>query len=180
MPLGQHVVEDYRKLGLSLKAHLVSFVRPELDFCKAVQAGQLLSTSDGAKIAVCGLVLVRQRPGSAKGVIFLTLEDESGTANVIVWTKTFEQYRSEVLGARLLLVRGKLQSHQGVIHLVAHHLEDKTSLLVALNKAHMPIQSFSRADEVLSPQSDRQTSKARVLSSLSVEQAVMSKGRNFC
>ena len=179
MPLGQHVVEDYRKLGLSLKAHPVSFVRPELDRCKAIQADGLLSTRDGAKVAVCGLVLVRQRPGSAKGVIFLTLEDESGTANVIVWTKTFEQYRSEVLGARLLLVRGKLQSHQGVIHLVAQHLEDKTSLLGALNEAHMPIQSFSRADEVRSPQSDRRTSKARVLSSLNIEQAVMPKGRNF-
>ncbi len=179
MPLGQHVVEDYRKLSLSLKAHPVSFVRDQLTKAKAIKAEKLLTTPNNSHVAICGLVLIRQRPGSANGVIFLTIEDETGVANVIVWTNIFEQYRSEVLGARLLLVRGKLQSHQGVIHVVAQRLEDQTQLLSRLNEAHSSIQSFSRADEVRSPQSDRRTSKARVLSSLTVEQAVMPKGRNF-
>jgi error-prone DNA polymerase len=90
--------------------------------------------ASGRRADVAGLVLVRQRPGSAKGVIFMTLEDETGVANVIVWPKTFERYRSLVLGSRLVRVSGRLQNEMGVIHVVADRIEDLTPLIGELEK----------------------------------------------
>ena len=179
MFLGQHVVEDYRTLGMSLKSHPIAFVRDSLSNCGVTTAEALSKLRNGASVAVAGLVLVRQRPGSAKGVIFLTLEDETANANVIVWTKTFETYRAEVLGARLLVVRGRLQSSQGVVHVIAQELEDKTHFLKVLNTPHESVQSFSNADEVRRPQSDRRSARSRVALNLSLEQNAMPKGRNF-
>ena len=123
MPLGAHVVEDYRRLSLSLKAHPTSFMRARLSARGILRSDALPSVRSGERVTVAGLVLVRQRPGTAKGVIFMTLEDEGGVANVIVWPKAFERLRAIVLGARFVAVTGKLQNEQGVIHVVADRME---------------------------------------------------------
>ena len=124
MRMGEQVVEDYRRLHLSLKAHPVSFLRRELDRRGILPHEKLATTPSGRRVTVAGLVLVRQRPGSANGVIFMTLEDETAVANTIVWPKIFETFRPIVLGARLIGVTGKLQNEAGVIHVVADRLDD--------------------------------------------------------
>lgn len=95
----------------------------------ALPAARLTEPPQGARVTVAGLVLVRQRPGTAKGVIFLTLEDETGTANVVVWAKLYEQFRRAVISGRLLRVTGRLQRETGVVHVVAEHIEDLSPLL---------------------------------------------------
>ncbi len=155
MPLGEHVVNDYRALKLSLKGHPVSFVRDELTAMGIAKAERLADWPNGRRIRVAGLVLVRQRPGSAKGVIFATLEDETGIANVIVWPKTFERYRPVVIGARFIAVTGRVQSAQGVIHVVAEALEDLTPLLARLSDDSIGEGALARADEVCRPIEDR-------------------------
>ena len=122
-------MEDYRTLRLSLRAHPLSFLRERLAARSVLPAEALLRARDGDRAATAGLVLVRQRPGSAKGVIFMTLEDETGTVNVVVWPNILERYRPAVLGARLALVRGKVQRAGEIVHLVAAHLEDLTHWL---------------------------------------------------
>ena len=101
MPLGAHVVEDYRRLSLSLKAHPASFMRARLSARGILRSEALRSVKNGERVTVAGLVLVRQRPGTAGGVIFMTLEDETGVANIIVWPKVFERLRAIVLGSAL-------------------------------------------------------------------------------
>src|SRR5665213_1726106 len=108
-PLSEEVVNDYETIRLSLKAHPVSFLREGLAGAGAVPAVRLKGLADEARVAVAGVVLVRQRPGSAKGVVFLTLEDETGIANIVVWPKIFARYRPLVMGARLLFIRGRIQ-----------------------------------------------------------------------
>ena len=151
MPLGEHVVNDYRYLTLSLKAHPVSFVRDVLRNMRVVPAQALRQTPSGRFVSVAGLVLVRQRPGSAKGVVFMTIEDESGVANVIVWPKVFEKFRALVLGARFVRVRGPLQSDSGVIHVVAREIADMTGLLSVLSADAGDMEPYARADEVKRP-----------------------------
>ncbi|WP_428552264.1 error-prone DNA polymerase [Roseiarcus sp.] len=138
MPLGAHVVEDYRRLSLSLKAHPTSFMRARLAARGILRAEALRSVRNGERVTVAGLVLVRQRPGTAKGVIFMTLEDETGIANVIVWPKAFERLRAIVLGARFVAVTGKLQSESGVIHIVAERMDDLTPMLGMRRSAPSP------------------------------------------
>jgi DNA polymerase III alpha subunit len=104
------------------------------------------------RVTVAGLVLVRQRPGSAKGVVFMTLEDETGVANVIVWPKVFERERAKVLGGRLVAVTGRVQNEQGVIHVVAERVEDLTHLLGHISEAGPTISALANADEVKRPQ----------------------------
>ena len=147
MPLGAHVVEDYRRLSLSLKAHPASFMRARLSARGILRSEALRSVKNGERITVAGLVLVRQRPGTAGGVIFMTLEDETGVANIIVWPKVFERLRAIVLGARFVAVTGKLQSEQGVIHIVAERMNDLTSMLGLLSEAGPTIGALARADE---------------------------------
>ncbi len=151
MPPGAHVVADYRSLSLSLKAHPVSFVRDLLRRRDVTPAEHLARLSTGRRLSVAGLVLVRQRPGSAKGVIFMTLEDEGGVANVIVWPAVFERFRAIILGARFVRVRGRLQNEAGVIHVVAEELEDVTPLLALLSDQPLTDAGLSRADEVRRP-----------------------------
>jgi len=152
MPLGAHVVEDYRRLSLSLKAHPASFMRARLTARGILGSDALRSVKNGERVTVAGLVLVRQRPGTASGVIFMTLEDETGVANVIVWPKVFERLRAIVLGARFVAVTGKLQSEQGVIHIVAERMNDLTPMLGLLSEAGATIGALARADEVRRPQ----------------------------
>ncbi|HZZ22959.1 MAG TPA: error-prone DNA polymerase [Roseiarcus sp.] len=147
MPLGAHVVEDYRRLSLSVKAHPASFMRSRLSARGILRSEMLRSVKNGERITVAGLVLVRQRPGTAGGVIFMTLEDETGVANIIVWPKVFERLRAIVLGARFVAVTGKLQSEQGVIHIVAERMNDLTPMLGLLSEAGPTIGALARADE---------------------------------
>ena len=147
MPLGAHVVEDYRRLSLSLKAHPASFLRARLSSRGILRSEALHSVKNGERVTVAGLVLVRQRPGTAAGVIFMTLEDETGVANIIVWPKIFERLRAIVLGARFVAVTGKLQSEQGVIHIVAERMNDLTPMLGLLSEAGPTIGALARADE---------------------------------
>ena len=129
MAAGEQVVEDYRTLRLSLRAHPLAFLRERLTGRGALAAEAMARAEDGDRAATAGLVLVRQRPGSAKGVIFMTLEDESGTVNVVVWPNILEKYRPAVLGGRLALVRGRVQRAGAIVHLVAAHVEDLTHWL---------------------------------------------------
>ena len=132
MSLGRQVVEDYRHLHLSLKTHPAALLRGALEDRRIVPNAQFAAMRDGARARIAGLVLVRQHPGSAKS-IFMTLEDETAAANVIVWPKIFEAYRPIVMGARFVAVSGRVQSESGVIHLIAETLEDLTSLLHRLD-----------------------------------------------
>ena len=120
MPLGEEVAYDYKTIKLSLKKHPVAFLRPWLCHNGYVLNEHLREMRNGARVLVSGLVLVRQRPGTASGVIFATLEDESSVANIIVWPKTFERFRRDLLGARFLGVEGRLQREGEVIHIIAY------------------------------------------------------------
>ncbi|MEM7068443.1 MAG: error-prone DNA polymerase [Pseudomonadota bacterium] len=154
MPLGEHVMIDYQSMRFSLKAHPLSFLREQLKQRSFVRNVDLREMPSGRTVTVSGLVLVRQRPGSAKGVIFQTIEDETGVANIIVWPKTFEKYRNLVLGSRCVGIRGKLQNVDNVIHVVAHHVEDLTPMLSVLHESDLAIECLANADEVRRPQED--------------------------
>jgi len=123
---GEHVVEDYETLRLSLKAHPVSFMRARLERNRIIRAAALADQPAGRNVRTAGLVLVRQRPGTASGVIFMTVEDETGVANLIVWPRIFEEYRRIVMSSRMIAVEGVLQKEQGVIHIVAQRFADLT------------------------------------------------------
>ncbi|MXW93634.1 MAG: error-prone DNA polymerase [Rhodospirillaceae bacterium] len=129
MAPGEQVVEDYRTLRLSLRAHPLAFLRARLAQRGVLTAGAVAAARDGQRAAAAGLVLVRQRPGSASGVIFMTLEDETGVVNIVVWPRVLERFRKAVLGARLALVRGRVQRAGEIVHLVADRLEDLTGWL---------------------------------------------------
>ncbi len=118
MTSAEHVIQDYASTSLSLKAHPVSFVRNTLNQLGVKPTSELSQMKNGMSVRVCGLITVRQRPGTAKGVLFITIEDETGFANLVVWSKTFEQYRKVILQSRLLMVEGKLQIEKEVIHVV--------------------------------------------------------------
>jgi error-prone DNA polymerase len=148
MPLGESVVHDYKSLALSLKAHPVSFLRPMLQRRGTLTAEELVNVRNGAVVEVAGLVLVRQRPGTASGVIFATLEDETGIANIIIWSKVFEANRRAVLGSRFLAVKGQLQKEGLVVHIVAQQFCDFTPRLLELADGHdFGDAVLARADE---------------------------------
>jgi error-prone DNA polymerase len=128
----QQVAEDYRTTSLSLKAHPVGFYRSMLTRRGVITADQLAGVKDGRKVSVAGLVLIRQRPGTAKGVVFVTLEDETGVANAVVWKDRFEADRSVVMTASFLVVHGRVQKAQGVIHVVAEGFTDLSAHLSTL------------------------------------------------
>ncbi|HEX9648367.1 MAG TPA: OB-fold nucleic acid binding domain-containing protein, partial [Alphaproteobacteria bacterium] len=160
--LGEEVADDYRSLRLSLKAHPLALLRNELGRRRAVPAARLADIRAGARVRVAGLVLVRQRPGTAKGVIFATLEDETGTANVIVWPDVFERFRRTVLAAKLLCVEGEVQREGIVLHVVAARLEDWTPLLGRLTETRTELSpALARADHVARPGHDPRTLPVR-------------------
>jgi error-prone DNA polymerase len=161
MPLGEEVVNDYRFLELTLRAHPASFLRTDLDRRGIIRNEELRTKPTGARVTVSGLVTIRQQPGSAHGVIFMTIEDETSIANIIVWRKTFERFRPIVLGARYIAVSGEVQQESGVIHVVAQRLDDLTALLARLREDAPPIESLSRADGVKRPHDGNVDSRAR-------------------
>ncbi|MDQ0330392.1 MULTISPECIES: error-prone DNA polymerase [Phyllobacteriaceae] len=187
---GEHVIHDYRSLGLSLKAHPVSFLRDRLARSGVTPNALLSSVPDGRRVTVAGLVLVRQRPGNGKA-IFLTLEDEKTVANIIFWARTFDRYRPVIMGARFVRVTGKLQCESDVIHIVADKIEDLTPWLSSLLETGQPDAANSPAtgNRLLPGPSDQSRTADRVDRKTVPEQdfpthaedaqRVMPKGRNF-
>jgi error-prone DNA polymerase len=157
MPLAEHVVNDYQTLKLSLKAHPMELLRARLVAERVTDHATLKDERDGRFVTVAGVVLVRQRPGSAKGVVFLTLEDEFGVSNVVIWPDVLEANRSTVMGARLMVIKGRVQreAKSGTIHVVAHRIEDRTHWLTALTEDGVTMRGvLARADEVRKPGPD--------------------------
>jgi len=134
MKLSEHVIADYHSLRLSLKAYPTEFLRELFTREGIMSCAEIGSGRDGEKARVAGIVLVRQMPGTA-GVVFITLSDETGICNIVVWPSVFARFRKEAMGARLLLVEGKIQrSPEGVVHLVAERMIDRTRELNRLTE----------------------------------------------
>jgi error-prone DNA polymerase len=148
MPAGGEVVRDYRHLGLSLRAHPVSFLRDDLSRRRIVSCAAATRARDGWRLETAGVVLVRQMPGSAKGVLFVTIEDETGVANLIIWPKLYARQRRVILGARMLGVYGRMQREGAVVHLIAHRLSDLSTDLSSIGEreAGFPL-PHGRGDE---------------------------------
>jgi error-prone DNA polymerase len=134
MRAGREVVEDYRHTGLTLRRHPVSFLRGDLARRHALTCAEASALRDRSPVRLAGLVLVRQKPGSAKGVLFITVEDETGVANLVIWPGLFEQQRRVVLGARMMGVDGQVQREGEVVHVVARRLHDLSGLLDGLGE----------------------------------------------
>jgi error-prone DNA polymerase len=143
MPLSEEVVADYQTQRLSLKAHPLAFLRASLGERGFIRAADLKRRTYRSMVQVAGVVLIRQRPGSAKGVCFITLEDETGVINLVIWPDLMEKQRKVIMGARLIEVRGRVETDDAVIHVIAQHLTDATASLHALS------------DDLLSPATDR-------------------------
>ncbi len=150
MPLSEEVVADYQTTRLSLKAHPMAFLRPDLAERGFVRACDLRDRKFRSMVQVAGVVLIRQQPGSAKGVCFITLEDETGVINLVVWPDLKEKQRKVVMGARLIEVRGRVEYDDEVIHVIAHHMTDATHRLHALSDDMLEA-PLARADHVTSP-----------------------------
>jgi len=150
MKLSEEVVTDYQTQRLSLKAHPLSFLRPMLGERGFIRTAQLRGRKNRSMVQVAGVVLIRQRPGSAKGVCFITLEDETGVANVVVWPDLMEKQRRVVMGARLIEVRGRVEYDDEVVHVIAHHMRDATAELHRLSDDLLSA-PVARADHVQSP-----------------------------
>ena len=174
MTRGEHVVQDYISTGLSLKDHPIGLVRPALTRMRNVRVSELLYKKDGDMVCIAGLITVRQRPGTAKGVLFMTLEDETGSANLVVWQKLFDKYRKEIVQSRLLMVAGKLQIANGVTHLVVYRCFNLTALLRSLTETDLP-QTLARGDETTKPVNYDGRSTPPAVST----EGAFHKGRNF-
>ncbi len=155
MPLREHVAADYQTVRLSLKAHPMQILRPVFATERVLSCKDTSELRDGRWARTAGVVLVRQRPGNGKA-IFITLEDETGITNVLLWARTFETFRAEVMGARLLLVEGRVQkSKEGVTHLMGARVSDRSMELDRLSEDHIVESELTRADEVKHPQHPR-------------------------
>jgi error-prone DNA polymerase len=174
--LSEHVVQDYATTGLSIKGHPLSFIRHQLDMLHIKTAKDAIETENKKLIKTAGLILIRQRPGTAKGVCFITLEDETGTTNLVVFPKLFDKYRKEILHARLLMVEGVVEQTQ-VTHIIVKRIFDITKLLgglTAIRNEKQPVLTLSRADEKAAPFIPMD----KPLKSQQAED-VIHKGRNF-
>ncbi len=138
MVAGREVVEDYGHVGLTLRQHPLSFLRAGLSKRRIVTCAEAMAARDGRWLEAAGLVLVRQRPGSAKGVMFITMEDETSAANIVVWVKVFEKFRSTLLSASMLAVRGRIQREGDVVHLVANSVTDLSAELASVGNRDVP------------------------------------------
>jgi error-prone DNA polymerase len=132
MTAGGEVVEDYGHVGLTLRGHPLSFLREDLRRRRIVTCAEAMAARDGRWLETAGLVLVRQMPGSAKGVLFVTIEDETGIANLVVWPQVFEKQRRVILAAGMIGVQGRIQREGEVVHLVARHLTDLSPELASV------------------------------------------------
>jgi error-prone DNA polymerase len=132
MTSGGEVVEDYRHVGLTLRQHPASFLRADLTSRRIVTCADAMNARDGKWLTTAGLVLVRQKPGSAKGVMFITIEDETGVANLVIWPSLYERQRRIILAAGMIAVKGHIQREGEVVHLVANHLTDLSADLAGV------------------------------------------------
>ncbi|QEM10795.1 error-prone DNA polymerase [Mucilaginibacter rubeus] len=179
MTQAEHVVQDYAATGLSVKAHPVSFLRQQLNMLQVTPTAQLPNLKNGDKIKVAGLVTVRQRPGTAKGILFITIEDETGFANLVAWEKIFDKYRKDIVQSRLLMVEGVLQIEGKVIHVIIRrcfNLSKLLSTLTTVGNDDQPVMTLSRSDETTAPY-PAGSNKGQVQQSKQKE--VFHKGRNF-
>ena len=135
---GREVIEDYRSLQLSLRAHPLSFVRDELVRRGVTRCADLATIRDGRHVQVAGIILVRQKPGSAKGVLFITIEDETGIANGILWPDRFEKQRRTVMSASMIGMRGRVQKEGEVIHVICDRIIDHGDLLTQVGQMSFP------------------------------------------
>jgi error-prone DNA polymerase len=149
MTAGSKVVEDYGHVGLTLRQHPVTFLRNDLAARRIVTCTQAMDARDKRWLEAAGLVLVRQRPGSAKGVMFITLEDETGIANLVVWPQVFETFRRVVMSASMIAVRGRIQREGEVVHIVTYRLIDLSAELATVGSRDgaFPL-SHGRGDQV--------------------------------
>ncbi len=169
MTAAEHVTHDYATTTFSLKAHPVSFAREKLNLLHITPAKKLSDLKDGMQVKAAGLVLVRQRPATASGVVFITIEDETGAANLVVFNKVFDTYRKEIIQSKLIMVEGRLQIEGEVIHIVARRFYNLTKMLGNLRP------SLSRADETTAPY---YTPVVRHVKS-NADKKIYPKGRNF-
>jgi error-prone DNA polymerase len=178
MTLAEHVVQDYATTSLSIKAHPVSFIREKLSMLNIKSTADLNNYKDGDSIKVAGLVLVRQRPGTASGICFITIEDENGSANLVVFQKLFDKHRKEILNSRLLMVEGKLQREGEVTHVVVQKCHNLSKLLQQLTTINDDpnISTLSRADEKDPHSSIYQDKRVQ---GKAVQAEIFPSGRNF-
>ncbi len=180
MPLSEHVIHDYAATTLSLKAHPVSFVRDDLTRLHITATSDLSKRKNGDKVKVAGLTLVRQRPGTASGICFITIEDETGTANLVVFQKLFDRFRKEIIQSKLLMVEGQLQIENEVIHVVVKRCYDLSRLLKkltpSLTENDMLNNVTFRADETTAPVDDP---RAKVGAAEIIQGKIFHEGRNF-
>jgi error-prone DNA polymerase len=172
MVLAEHVIEDYKSLSFSLKAHPVSFARQKLLSLKIIPTKELMDSCNGATVRVAGLVLVRQRPGTASGICFITIEDETGTANLVVFKNLFHQYRKEIVHSRLLMVDGKIQKEGEVIHVVVKRCYDLSGLLLPLRDIEARASEDQSIDHLSNAPGMAKTAKA-------TQTNIFHGGRNF-
>ena len=177
MTEGREVVEDYRAVQLSLRAHPLAFLRAELEKRGVAPAASLKTMKDGDKVFIAGIVLVRQRPG-AGNVTFLTLEDETGIANAIVWQRIFERQRRIILAAAMVGIHGRLQREGQVIHIVTDRLEDLTPLLHQVGAMHFPHRP-GPADAAKNGGPDRRERRARPALPAPRDGGIRIKSRDF-
>jgi error-prone DNA polymerase len=160
MPLNEQVVADYQTLRLSLKGHPMAFLRGLFRSEGVLSCAETSKVKEGRRVRTAGVVLVRQRPGKGNAV-FMTIEDETGVTNVLLWARDFERQRREVMGARLMVVEGVIQrSKEGIVHLMASRIIDRTGELDRLSMTDKPTLQLSRADEFARPQHPRGHSHA--------------------
>jgi error-prone DNA polymerase len=178
MSVSEHVVHDYAAMALSLKAHPVSFVREKLDQLRILPVKDLGGGKDGDIVKVAGLVLVRQRPGTAGGICFMTIEDETGFANLVIFESLFDQFRKEILQSRLIMVEGKLQIEGEVIHVVVRKCYDFSKLLRHLTPSDnedLPVLTLARPDERSIPPPQNKRSQVRE----NAQEKLFPEARNF-
>ena len=182
MPQSEHVLQDYQTTRLSLKAHPMSFLRDHYGSMRTLSTQEASNLPNGARVQTAGIVLVRQRPGSASGVCFITIEDETGVANLVVWPNVFERFRAVVMGARIILVKGRVQRADNVTHIVAEQLIDRTSDLSLLSETALgdPMRGvLSNADEVVKPIPERRGPPQRTLHTHPRNVRIIPNSRDF-
>ena len=164
MPRSEQVIQDYQTARLSLKDHPMSFLREGYRARRILSTAEASAMPNGRRVETAGLVLVRQRPGSANGVVFITLEDETGIANLVVWQRVMERFRPIVMGARILHVKGRVQTADNVTHIVAEQLFDCTGDLQLLSEDSVRDAMkgvLARSDEVARPVGERKAPGAK-------------------
>lgn len=179
MTASEHVVQDYASIALSLKAHPVSFIREKLSQLHIISTKQLTGKQNGDYVRVAGLVLVRQRPGTAGGICFMTIEDETGFANCVIFANLFDEFRKPILQSRLIMVEGHVQVEGAVIHVIAYRLFNLTNLLGDLTGTHkedLPVNTLAHADETSIPSAQNKKTQVR---ERAVQLDMFPGGRNF-